>query len=115
MQTNTPLQALVLLNDPQYLKAAGSLARRMIADGGDTTASRISHAFRLATARKPNPNELDILTAAFEREKARFASDPVATKDLLQESENTGNDPELAAFTMIASTILNLNETITKQ
>ena len=87
----------------------------MLADGGKTTASRISHAFRLATARQPNANELDILTAAYTREKARFTADPAATKALLQESDNSGNDPELAALTMVASTILNLNETITKQ
>ena len=117
LQTNTPLQALVLLNDPQYVKAAGALARRMIAEGGESTKNRISQAFRLATARLPKTNELEVLIAAYEREKARFTSDPAAARALLKESENTntGTDPELAALTMIASTILNLNETITKQ
>lgn len=115
LQTNTPLQALVLLNDPQYVKAAGALARRMVAEGGDTPESRISLAFRLATARLPEPGELDILTAAYLREHERFTADPAAAKDLLQSSENDGTDSDLAALTMVASTILNLNETITKQ
>ena len=89
----------------------------MIAEGGESTKNRISQAFRLATARLPKTNELEVLIAAYEREKARFTSDPAAARALLKESENTntGTDPELAALTMIASTILNLNETITKQ
>jgi len=115
LQTNTPLQALVLLNDPQFLKAAGALATRMINEGGKTTTNRIRYAFRLATSRLPKNAELDILNAAYAREKARFSGDPKATKALIQESGNAGNDTDLAALTMIASTILNLNETITKQ
>lgn len=115
LQTNTPLQALVLLNDPQFLKAAGALATRMINEGGKTTTNRIRYAFRLATSRLPKNAELDVLNAAYAREKARFSGDPKATKALIQESGNAGNDADLAALTMIASTILNLNETITKQ
>lgn len=115
LQTNTPLQALVLLNDPQFLKAAGALATRMINEGGETTTNRIRYAFRLATSRLPKNAELDVLNAAYAREKARFSGDPKATKALIQESGNAGNDADLAALTMIASTILNLNETITKQ
>lgn len=115
LQTNTPLQALVLLNDPQFLKAAGALATRMINEGGETTTNRIRYAFRLATSRLPKNAELDVLNAAYAREKARFSGDPKATKALIQESGNAGNDADLAALTMISSTILNLNETITKQ
>ena len=115
LQTNTPLQALVLLNDPQYVKAAGALARRMVAEGGDSPESRISYAFRLATARHPETTEIEVLTAAYAREKERFTADHRSAKNLLQESENDGSDPTLAALTMVASTILNLNETITKQ
>lgn len=115
LQTNTPLQALVLLNDPQFLKAAGALATRMINEGGETTTNRIRFAFRLATSRLPKNAELDVLNAAYAREKARFSGDPKATKALIQESGNAGNDADLAALTMISSTILNLNETITKQ
>jgi hypothetical protein len=115
LQTNTPLQALVLLNDPQYVKAAGALARRMVEEGGESAESRIAHAFRLATARHPDTAELDVLTSAHAREKGRFNADAAALSDLLNFSENTGGDADLAALTMVASTILNLNETITKQ
>jgi hypothetical protein len=112
MGTNTPLQALVLLNDPQYLNASRALARRMIDEGGDSTESRISHAFRLATARPPNSAELEILGSMFTREKERFSANPEDAKELMRSEDAT---PELAALTMVASTILNLNETITKQ
>lgn len=115
LQTNTPLQALVMLNDPQYLQAAGGLARRMVEEGGATPTERIAHAFRLATARSPEPSELKVLVEAYEREHARFVGDPKAAADLLESSGRPGTDPELAAFTMVGSTILNLNETITKQ
>lgn len=115
MQTNTPLQALVLLNDPQYVKAAGALARRMVKEGGNTEMTRINHAFRLATARTLEPNELAVLVAAYQREVQRFEKDPAAAAEILESSGNEGSDPTLAALTMIASTILNLNETITKQ
>ena len=115
LATNTPLQALVLLNDPQFLKAARALARRMVAEGGGTPASRIGYGFRLATARPPVAAELDLLAAAHARELARFTRDPNAARDLLLAPEESGPNAELAAYTMAASTILNLNETITKQ
>jgi hypothetical protein len=109
--TNTPLQALVLLNDPQYLDAARALARRMITDGGAAVEGRIDHAFRLATARRATAPELKVLVQALERERARFSTESDAAKSLLQ----ADGSAELAAYTMVASTILNLNETITKQ
>ena len=112
LNTNTPLQALVLLNDPQYLKAARALAHRMVNEGGPSAKTRIAYAFRLATARHPNAQELQLLTAAFEREHARFEKDPVAGSNLMKMQHAPA---DLAAYTMVASTILNLNETITKQ
>ena len=118
MQTNTPLQALVLLNDPQYLKAARALALRMTSAGGSSTRERIAHAFRLATARTPSAQELQILSAMHEREKQRFARNEQATIDLLENpalSLASSDLADLAAHTMVASAILNLNETITKQ
>jgi len=111
LNTNTPLQALVLLNDPQYLDAARALARRMITDGGAAVEGRIDHAFRLATARRATAPELKVLVQALERERARFSTESDAAKSLLQ----ADGSAELAAYTMVASTILNLNETITKQ
>jgi len=115
MATNTPLQALVLLNDPQYLKSARALARRMLSEGGASTGSRIAHAFRLATARSPSASELQILSRVHARELARFTQDPEAARSLLEASDLSQASADLAAHTMVASTILNLNETITKQ
>mgnify|MGYP001820313474 CR=1 FL=1 len=112
MATNTPLQALVLLNDPQYLDASRALARRMVAEGGSEARGRIAHAFRLATARLPETEELDVLHGLYQREKRRFVDNPQDAKDLLLTDEAHA---DLAALTMVASTILNLNETITKQ
>ena len=115
LATNTPLQALVLLNDPQYLKAARALAQRMMAEGGNSIESRIGYAFRLATARPPNARELEILTATHARELARFTKEPKAAQELLLTPKDSGPNLDLAAYTMVTSTILNLNETITKQ
>ena len=112
LNTNTPLQALVLLNDPQYLEAARALAHRMIFEGGGTIAQRIAHGFRLATARRPVQAELDVLLAAYTRERARFLDNPDAAAKLMQTSAPSA---DRASLTMIASTLLNLNETITKQ
>ena len=107
--TNTPLQALVLLNDPQYLAAARGLAQRMLTEGGDQP---LVYAFRLATSRQPSAEETAVLRAALQREQARFAADSAAAADLLRTPQTR---PKLAAYTMLASTILNLNETITRQ
>jgi hypothetical protein len=115
MQTNTPLQALVLLNDPQFLKAARALAMRMTSEGGSSAEERIAYAFRLATARTPNAKELEILSATHVREKQRFTQDPQSAKDLLDNPDLSVALNDLAAHTMVASAILNLNETITKQ
>lgn len=112
METNTPLQALVLLNDPQYLDASRTLARRMVAEGGNNAKDRIIFAFRLATARIPETDELNVLGQLYQRERQRFTEKPQDAKNLLLA---TSSDAELAALTMVASTILNLNETITKQ
>ncbi|MDE0840130.1 MAG: DUF1553 domain-containing protein, partial [Kiritimatiellae bacterium] len=115
MKTNTPLQALVLMNDPQFVDAARALAQRMVAEGGAEIQSRIKHAFRLATARMPTANETAVLVRGFERERQRFAKDPAAAVALMSQHDATEAPLDLAAYMMVASTILNLDETITKQ
>ncbi|MEM7395436.1 MAG: DUF1553 domain-containing protein, partial [Verrucomicrobiota bacterium] len=115
LKTNTPLQALVLLNDPQFLKAARALAGRMMEEGGSTPESRILFGFRLATARDIESVELKILQAAFEREAERFEKDPEAAQQFLLSPESSKRNIERAAYAMVASTILNLDETITRQ
>jgi Protein of unknown function (DUF1553)/Protein of unknown function (DUF1549)/Concanavalin A-like lectin/glucanases superfamily/Planctomycete cytochrome C len=118
-RTNTPLQALSLLNDVTFVEAARWFAQRIIARGGVTPDARLEAAFRAATARRPRPHELAILRAALEDALVRFRQDPHAAKALLEVGESP-LDPrldasELAAYTIIAQLILNLDETITKE
>ena len=117
-RTNTPLQALVLLNDPTYVEAARILAERMMTQGGATPAERIRFAFRLATARAPSERETAVLTELFQKQKTRYAASRAEALKLLGNGEakrNPALDPaELAAWTNVASTILNLDETVTK-
>jgi hypothetical protein len=116
--TNTPLQALVLMNDPTYVEASRKLAERMMTQGGATPAGRIKFAFRLATARPPRAGEVAVLEKVFNEQKAVFAADPEAAKKLLAVGDSPRDQKldtaELAAWTLVASAILNLDETITK-
>ncbi|NBV20413.1 MAG: DUF1553 domain-containing protein [Proteobacteria bacterium] len=117
-RTNTPLQALNLLNDPTYVEAARFLAQRMIKDGGGTEETRLTHGFRLLLARPPSPAELKVLRGAYERARADFTKDTEAGKSLLSVGsagfDAKLNPAELAAYTTVASTLLNLDETVTK-
>jgi hypothetical protein len=118
-RSNTPLQALNLMNDPTYVEASRFLAHRMMCEGGDTTESRISHGFRLLIAREPDSRERKILVAAFERALKDFKADPNAATQLLEIGETKNSAPvpasEHAAFTTVASTLINLDEAITKE
>jgi hypothetical protein len=118
-RSNTPLQALNLMNDPTYVEASRFLAQRMMQEGGSAVDARLAHGFRLLLARAPKPAELAILRAAYERARADFETDAVAAKALLAvgeaKSEVPPNPAELAAFTSVASTLLNLDEAFTKE
>ncbi len=117
-RTNTPLQALVLLNDPTYVEASRILAERMMTQGGTTPAERIRFAFRLATARLPSERELALLAELFVKQQSRYRADRDAAAKLLSNGEAKRNAAldiaELAAWTNVATTILNLDETVTK-
>jgi hypothetical protein len=118
-RTNTPLQALNLMNDPTFVEAARFIAQRMMREGGDAVDSRLSRGFLLLLSRPPRPAELALLRAAYERARADFSGDHEAAKALLSVGE-AGLDAqlepaELAAFTTVASTMLNLDEVITKE
>jgi len=93
--TNTPLQALVLLNEPQFVEAGAALGRRMMAEGGDSAVARLTHGFRLATGRKPSAKEISLLTNALDRHLKRLGS-------------------EQEAFAMVGSTLINLDEFINR-
>jgi hypothetical protein len=118
-RTNTPLQALVLLNDTQYVEAARKLAERMMTDAGKTPGERAAYAFRLATSRFPTGDELGVLLRVFQSELNEFQGDQEAALKLLSYGEAKRNEAlnpaELAAWTMVANLILNLDETVTKE
>ena len=117
-RTNTPLQALVLLNDVQHVEAARHLAQRIMTEGGNTPADRVTFAFRLGTTRRPVAAEIELLLAEYAAHLAEFRSDQEAAEKLVSVGESERNselDPsELAAWTMVANLILNLDETVTK-
>lgn len=117
-RTNTPLQALVLMNDPTYVEASRKLAERILLEGGTTVEERVSFAFRLTTARKPTLRELAVLRRVLEQQHARFVADPAAAAKLLSVGESPRNEQlpahELAAWAAVASVILNLDEAVTK-
>jgi Protein of unknown function (DUF1553)/Protein of unknown function (DUF1549)/Concanavalin A-like lectin/glucanases superfamily/Planctomycete cytochrome C len=117
--TNTPLQALALMNDPTYVEASRTLAQRTLLEGGKDENSRITYAFRLATARKPTGNETGVLRDLLRARLAGYRQDRQSALKLLSVGESPRDkrlDPsELAAWTTVTSVILNLDETITKQ
>jgi Protein of unknown function (DUF1553) len=119
VRTDTPLQALNVLNDVTYVEAARAFAERIMQEAGTSPAARVTAAFRAATARRPRPEELAILLDGLADHLARFHRDPVAASALIHAGE-TMPDPrldarELAAYTATAQLILNLDETITKE
>ena len=118
-RTNTPLQALELLNDVTYVEAARSLAQHMMTEGGKTPESRIAYGFRRAIARTPNATELELLTRGLVRYRQAFEKDPESARRLVRHGESTLNatldSKELAAYLATAGVILNLDETITKE
>jgi hypothetical protein len=117
-RTNTPLQALNLMNDPTYVEAARFLGQRMLREGGATAEARVEYGFRLLLARKPRSGEMEVLKKALERAQADFRKDPESAKALLAvgEAKNEASlDPvELAACASVAMTLLNLDEAVMK-
>jgi hypothetical protein len=117
--TNTPLQALVLMNDPTYVEASRFLAARMLTQGGRTSADRVNYAFRLTTGRIPDAQERAVLLEQAQEALADYRQHGDEAKALLavgaSKSDPRLNPKELAAWTTVASIILNLDETITKE
>lgn len=117
-RTNTPLQALLLLNETQYVEAARALAERTLLQGGTTLEKRLSALFRWATARQPDAVEQATLLEAYRAHLAEYTKNVAAAKQLIAVGETkpdaTLNPSELAAWTMIANVILNLDEVLTK-
>jgi hypothetical protein len=117
-RSNTPLQALTTLNDPSYVEASEALARRMMNEAKGDDAQRAAYGFRLCVAREPRKNEVKRLVELYQDELARFkqdgkAAEKMATSELGKAPDKT-NLEELAAWTVVANVLLNLDETITK-
>ena len=113
--TNTPLQALVLLNDVQFVEAARVLAERLLAAAADDD-TRLRHAFLATLSRPPAAAETAVLYRALARERVRYARDEPAARALLAAGESPRDEripaPEHAAWTQVASLVLNLSETV---
>jgi hypothetical protein len=117
-RTNSPLQALNLMNDVTYVEAARRLAERMITEGGATPAERVNFAYRLATAHRPRPETETVLVESVQSQLDRYQGDRQAALELVSVGasprDQTLDIAELASYTMVANLILNLDRTITK-
>jgi hypothetical protein len=118
-RTNTPLQALDVLNDVTFVEAARAFAERVLREGGNAPEIRLAAAFRAATGRAPRREELSILKQGLDDQLERFRDDPGAASTLIHFGESAPDARcdacELAAYTAIAQLIFNLDETITKE
>jgi hypothetical protein len=118
-RTNTPLQALTLMNDVTYVEASRKLAERMMREGGAASDERVSYGFRLVTGRPPGPQELAVLAETLRQFRDAYRKDRAAAKDFLSEGEAARNaklDPrEVAAYAAVASLILNTDEAVTRE
>ncbi|HEX4588636.1 MAG TPA: DUF1553 domain-containing protein, partial [Gemmataceae bacterium] len=117
-RTNTPLQALLMMNENQFVEAARALAERTLKTAGPTAEERVTAMFRTLTCRSPDAVELAELTATYRDLAAKYAKDTEAAKKLISAGESKPDGTlapnELAACTMVANLILNLDEVLTK-
>jgi mono/diheme cytochrome c family protein len=117
-RTNTPLQALLLMNEPQFIEAARTLAQRTMKEGGATPEARLVYMFRITTARRADAKEANELLAAYKDHLATYTHDSAKANQLISVGESRPDanlhPNELAAWTMIANLLLNLDEVINK-
>jgi hypothetical protein len=117
-RTDTPLQALVTMNDVQWVEAARALAQRVIAEGGRQSAQRINLMSEILLAHDPPPKMAAVLEGSLKQMQEHYAADPKAAHALVEVGEKKHDtaipEPELAAWTMVANEMLNLDETVTK-
>ena len=118
-RTDSPLQALDLMNDVTFIEAARKLAERMIVEGGSSPGERIDYGYRLVLARRPSDAQRRVLRHSLDDFLASFRADGTAASEFLAQGESPARqnlDPaELAAYASVASLLLNLDETITKE
>jgi hypothetical protein len=122
VRSNTPLQALVSLNEPLFLECARALALRTLTEGGANDSERLAYAFRRCTARQPDWKEVGALLTLLSKQQERFSQAEAKPWDLA--ANDPANPPALpegitppqaAAWTAVSRVILNLDETITKE
>lgn len=116
--TNTPLQALVTLNDPQFVEAARALSQRLIKEGGNNTASRINLGFHLVLSRPATPDETTVIERILGNQLARFRSDPKKATEFLAVGDTTRDETldaaEHAAWMVVGQLLLNMDEALTR-
>jgi hypothetical protein len=117
-RSNTPMQALQLMNDVQHFEAARALAERVIAEGGQDDASKLQWLFRTVLSRKPDAKESPMLTASLAKQRALYQNDPKAAEKAILVGESTPKKiappAETAAWALIANLVLNLDETVSR-
>ncbi|MBA4016915.1 MAG: hypothetical protein C0483_07000 [Pirellula sp.] len=117
-RSNTPLQALQLMNDVQHFEAARALAERALADGGTSDETRIAFLYRTVLARAPEADEVKLVRSALEKQRQLYADEPKAATAAIAFGESKPKhiaaDAETAAWTMTANLILNLDETVNR-
>jgi len=118
VNSNPPLQALVLLNDPTYVEAARVFAEQIVRKGGKSASDRMNWTFARVLSRKPKPNELRILNELYRQELVRYTADRSSADQVMTAGEwpvpRDLNISEVAAWTSVARVVLNLHETITR-
>jgi mono/diheme cytochrome c family protein len=118
-RTDTPLQALALLNDVTFIEASRALAQHMLTEGGSTPETRLAYAFRRTLGRTPTAAENQILAAGIQKRIAHYRADTASALKLVSIGDTPRDPkldvPELAAYTLTCSVLLNLDETLTKE
>lgn len=118
-RTNTPLHALITLNDVAYVEAARAMAQRVLKEGGADDAARTAYAFRLATTRHPNKAEATVLQQRVQQLRKTYTANPEATQALLKVGEHARDEKlpatEHAVYTVLCNLVLNLDEVITRE
>ncbi|MEP7271639.1 MAG: DUF1553 domain-containing protein, partial [Acidobacteriota bacterium] len=117
VRTNTPLQALTALNDEAFFELARALARRMVTEGGSDLKARLDYGFRLCTSRSAKPAEIEKLSRLFTAQHQRYLSEPDEARKVLRglDASRGGETAEMAALTIVANVLLNLDETLNKE
>ena len=116
VRTNTPLQALTSLNDPYFFEAARAMARRIMDEGGNSVADRVTYGFRLTVSRRPSQAELERIVNFYQQQLSEYSKDAnSAYKTISAKPGSVADAPEFAAWTMVANVLINTDEAISKE